>query len=583
MTKNKSQYAGYGVSGGIAIGRVHLLTTKVKNFPKYWIHAGEVKIETLRFRAALTACREQINQLKSKICQIQGGEQMSILDSHMLLVNDDLLVRNTVNSIKTDLINAEWALHKTLADIRGVFLRMSHAYFRDRESDINDVENALLKCLLGKGIWKEDSIPQNRVIVSEELSPADIIKLAKYRIAGLVMEGGGIHSHAAIIAHSLHVPAVISVKKIKGMVKDGDLVVVDGDSGLVYVRPTKARQQTFLNRKKKYFKKENLIQKEAKKKAVTLDGREICIMANMELLDETDHIIENGADGIGLFRTEFLFMRREGPPSEKEQQTIYRALINKMKGKEVTIRTFDISADKLPYGGDYPEQDNPALGLRALRYCLRENSLFRAQLKALLLASRAGPIKICLPMVSCVEELREVKKILESIKSELGESGKYRSSFRYSLGVMIETPAAAIECDLLCVESDFLSVGTNDLVQYLLAVDRNNDLVSHLYSASHPSVIRTLKRITDTSKSYSRSVTVCGEMAADPLYLKMLIGLGFDELSMSPASIPRIKKMIRNFKYQDCMALVVKLLSCATQKEITKVIQESSRFDASSS
>lgn len=573
--KNKGKrkvFKGEPVAGGIAIGQAFLFGTRRIPFPKYWIHEGEVKSEIKRFTKSLQACKEALGQIKSKLCRIQGREQITILDSHILLLQDELLVRNTIGTIETEHINAEWAFDKAISEIKLAFSRINQAYFRERKYDINYIENAVQRDLMGKTQEFFQKIKKGSLIVAYDLSPAETLHLIRYRVGGFVTETGGANSHTAIVARSLEIPYVIGVAGLSKAVNDGDTLIIDAGKATVTVHPTKKETHSYRGKQKKQITSDLLMKKEVKREATTLDGHTVKILANMEFVDEIESIRECGTHGIGLYRTEFLFLERAQLPDVREQEKIYRTVLKKLYPREVTIRTVDLGAEKLKPGSQYADQANPALGLRAIRFCMREKKIFVDQLTALLKASKEGHLNICIPMISSLDEFRRAKKMVMDVKDELVKKGnKISDSIR--LGVMIETPAAVMEMDLLAAEADFFSVGTNDLIQYLLAVDRTNELVSYLYTPLHPSVIRTLKKITDTAAQYGKEVTLCGEMAADPMYLLLVMALGFNRLSMNSASIPRIKKLIRMTTMEEGMSLLGRVLEGTSYRDNQRVIQ----------
>lgn len=565
-------FTGEPVVAGIAIGEAYLLSQSRIQIPKFWIHDGEVKTEIRRFHKSLTDCQAQLSQIKSKLCQIQGKEQITILDSHILLLQDELLVRNTVALIEDEHINAEWALDKAMGEIKKSFAKIDHAYLQERKFDIDYVENAIKKNLLGRDTERGFSVPKGAVVIAHDLAPAETLHLIRYQVSGFVTETGGTNSHTAIVARSLGIPYVFGVEDITHQAGPGQTVVVDGSHGRVILDPTPREMRVFRHNRAKEAATGRKMLREAKLKAETTDGHEVKIFANMEFVDEMDAITSCGTQGIGLYRTEFLFLGRETPPSMEEQEKIYRQVLKKMSPHEVTIRTLDLGAEKIKADSQYADQPNPALGLRAIRFCLRERKIFTDQIRALLKASTSGCLQICFPMISGLEEFKKAKKIVTDQILDMKKKG-IRFSSHVKLGVMVETPSAVMEMDLLAREADFFSVGTNDLIQYLLAIDRTNELVSYLYTPLHPSVIRVLKQISDVAGQYSKPVTLCGEMAADPLYLLLIMALGFDHISMNAASIPRIKKMIRQAKFADSRVLLEKMLKGSSSKDNQRVIQ----------
>lgn len=567
------QFTGMPVSPGIAVGKPALLGRSLIDFPKYWIHTGEVRGEIRRFHEALGQLKNQLDRLKSKLCRLQGQEQIGILDTHLLFLKDELLVKNTVACIEKNLINAEWAASQTINDIIQAFSKIDQAYFRERKFDLHFVEQAILRNLMGEGKELFEKVPKGSIVVAHDLSPAEMLHLIRYKIGGVILSAGGLNSHTAILARSLKIPCVMGIEKLEALINETDLVLLDGNVGKVLVNPRVLEKARYEKIRKNQEASDRIMRREVRYPATTLDGQTIELLANMEFLDEIDFIREYGAHGVGLYRTEFLFLDRKTPPSLEEQEEVYKKVLKRLKPREVTIRTLDLGAEKIAPHQGYSEQGNPALGLRAIRYCLRDLALFTTQLKALYRASVHGNLKICFPMISSTEEFRQVKKVVGQVLSELKKERTPHNP-KVPLGVMIETPSAVLEMDLLAFEVDFFSVGTNDLIQYLLAVDRNNELVASLYSPLHPSVIRSLKQITDTAQRYGKEVTLCGEMAGEPVYLLLLVAMGFDRLSMNAVSIPRVKKIIRQTSLGTAQELLGRVLANTSAKENKRLIYQ---------
>ncbi len=567
--KNLNFLSGQVMNSGIAIGRALVYDKGEDSYPRYWICEPEVEREIARFQKAIEECRRNIIQIKGKICKIQGHEPISILESHMILLQDELMVRSTTDLIRGMHINAEWALHKIIHEIARSFSKINQAYIKDRGLDIAYVEEAIQSRLQGKSLGLNVNVPRGAIVVAKDLSPAEIVQLVRQKISGLVLEGGSIHSHTAIVVKAFHVPAVFHVSGCLQSIATGDFLVVDGTLAQVLINPSPGAVKKYKTRQGHELKDDVATLKQAQIAVATADGQKVMVLANMELIDEIDWIRDHGADGVGLYRTEFLYLQNPLLTFD-DQRKNYRDILKKMPFKEVTIRTFDLGADKV--SGHYPRDENPALGLRAIRLGLKDREFLYDQLKALLMASTQGRLKICIPMISSIDEFRTVKKIVADLTAELTAQG-IRVSKIVKLGAMIETPSAAMEVDLLCQEADFLSLGTNDLIQYLLAVDRSNDLVSHLYSPLHPSVIRTLFRISQQAQRFGVEVTVCGEMAGHPATMLLLLGLGFNRLSMMPATIPKIKKMIRGVTLSKAQEMVAKILQSGSLKESQKILQ----------
>ncbi len=560
------QFTGLPASPGIALGKPALLGRSLIDYPRYWIPVNEVKGEVRRFNEALNQLKTQLDRLKSKLCRLQGQEQIGILDTHLLFLKDELLVKNTIACIEKNLINAEWATSQTIHEIIQAFSKIDQAYFRERKYDLHFVERAILRNLMEEGEALFEKVPNGAIIVAHDLSPAEMLHFIRYKIGGLILATGGLNSHTVILSRSLKIPCVIGIEKLEHLLTEKDRILLDGHRGKILVNPRSSEKARYEKIRKDQEAVDRAMRREARFPAFTLDGKKIELLANMEFLDEIDFVREYGAHGVGLYRTEFLFLDRKNPPSLEEQEEVYKKILKRLKPREITIRTLDLGAEKIAPQQGYAEQGNPALGLRAIRYCLRDLALFTTQLKALYRASVHGNLKICFPMISNTDEFKQVKKVVRQVLTELK---KERTSFneQVPLGVMIETPSAVVEMDLLAGEADFFSVGSNDLTQYLLAVDRNNELVASLYSPFHPSVIRSLKQIIDIAERYGKEVTLCGEIAGDPIFLLLLVAMGFDRLSMNAVSIPRVKKIIRQTSLSEAQELLARVLANTSGKE----------------
>lgn len=561
---------GVGVSPGIAIGRVDLHRPDALEFPKIRISEREIPGEISRFRQALKKTREELARIKERLCRFQGGDR--IIETHQLLTRDDTLTETTVNAIRRERINAEWAFDQAIRKLRSSFPKKGDDYFRERQDEIGHVAYRILQKLTGPDARTVRSFKKDSVIVAHDLSPADTAQMVRGIVQGFVTEAGGPTSHTAILAKALEIPAVVGVEGITRGVRPGSRLLVDGTDGQVILRPTRREISRYREIQKKYEHFEGILLREAHLPSVTRDGYRLRLAANMELIDEIPSIKKYGAEGIGLYRTEMLCLRPNGEPSEEEQFQAYRTVFRKISPRPATIRTFDLGGDKT--GGEAWESGdlNPALGLRAIRYCLKERSLLKNQLRAMLRASRYGPLKILIPMVTTLEEIRQTKKIIADIREELS-SERIPFDKTAKFGVMIEIPGAALMADEIAAEVDFLSIGTNDLIQYTLAVDRVNEDVSYLYEPLHPAVLRLLKMICDAGKSRNIEVSLCGEMAGNPLCFMILLGLGLSELSMNPVSIPRVKKLTRSVTFRQAKEILDRALDCRTAAEVEHILR----------
>lgn len=568
------RFQSHATSPGIAIGQAHRLAHHGIAFTKTWIRDQDVEPEISRFKKAVIKSKEQIARVQTKMCRYEGREQIKILESQRLFLQDDMLVSATVSFVRDLKINAEWALDKTLGSLRLAFMNVQEDYFRERRQDIDYAGRRLLNNLIGHSEISLSDLPEGELIlVTHDLSPAEVASFPRERVRGFIMEAGGMTSHSAIISRALEIPAMFGVKEIADQIQEGETLILDGIKGVLIASPSPRELEQYRQVQQKYNALEQILLQGIHLPTVTKDGFRIRLDANMEIIEEIPSIIQHGAEGIGLYRTEYLFINRMEEPSEEEQLENYVAILKKLSPKTVTIRTIDIGGDKLAFSQRYEAQVNPALGLRAIRLCLRELPLFRTQLRALFRASIHGNLRILLPMISGVEEVLEVKKIIRQIKRELAQK-KIPYQEKVPLGIMIEVPAAVITADILALEVDFFSIGTNDLIQYGLAIDRVNELVSDLYNPFHPAVLRMIRQTVEAAKQAGISVSVCGEMAGDPMAITLFVGMELDSLSMNPISIPRVKKMIRSITRERSKKLMTEVMEMATTDEVEKHLKK---------
>lgn len=568
------RFTSIATSPGIAIGRVHRIRRPTAGaFARSWIQDKDVESELERFRLAIHLAKENLNRIQSRMCRFQGNEQINIIESYRLFLQDDMLVKASLDSIEMNKINAEWALDKTLAHLRLSFLNIHEDYLRERRQDIDYIGRCIMDNLLGHpGIPLQDFPDEDVVVVAHDLSPAEIASLPKDRVRGFVMEVGGETSHTAIIARSLEIPAIFGVVDITSAVQDGEIIVIDGVKGLAIASPGKRELDQYRAIHKRYLDMEKMLLEDINLPAETKDGFRMRLEANVELVEEVPSLEQHGADGVGLYRTEYLFLDRMDEPTEEEQYQSYVKVLEQLAPKPVTIRTIDLGADKLTLSQRYDEQTNPALGLRGIRLCLREVSMFKRQLKALLRASAHGALKILLPMVNDVREIVETRKIIDTQKEELRREG-IPFTPDIPLGIMVETPAAVLTAEMLAREADFLSIGTNDLIQYGLAIDRTNELVSDLYTPFHPAVLRMIIQTVEAARAADIPVSMCGEMAGDPLTLILMVGMGLDSLSMNPVSLPRVKKILRSITQKDAEELMKRALALTSASEVVDLLK----------
>jgi len=560
-------------SKGIAVGNAHIISVSGTSYPRFWISDKEIALEMARFKNAIQRSKHQISKVKEKLCKFQDKEQIQIIDTHAMLLQDEMLITHAIQNIASQKINAEWALDKATTKLKMAFVDMHDEYFRQRKHDIDYIGRRIMRNLLERPDTPDIGTKEkNLILIGHDFSPADIVNFPRDRVLGFIAEVGGATSHSAIIARSLEIPAMFGVENITKQIASGDVVIIDGPNDLLIINPSEKEIREYKTLRTAYYKEQRELIKEACLPAQTLDQNKIDILANIELPEEIDPSIEHGAEGIGLFRTEYLYANRMDNPSEDEQFEIYKLTLEKMSPRPVTIRTLDIGGDKLFTGSEYAAHGNPALGLRAIRFCLAEMDIFRTQLRALLRASPYGNLKIMVPMISGLDEVRQVKKLIAEHTAALIKSG-HKVSKEIKLGVMIETPSAVMLADDLAQEVDFFSIGTNDLIQYTLAVDRTNEYVAYLYNLLHPAVVRMIKKTIEAAKKHAIEVTVCGEAAGDPRYLLLFLGAGVSGLSMNPVSIPKVKKLLRSITFKEAVELFNKLLEMKTTDEIEKVIK----------
>jgi phosphotransferase system enzyme I (PtsI) len=565
---------GLGVSAGIAFGRAYLIGRDTLKAPRHHIEPDDVDTEVARLYKAIAASDKQLAKIKEKLAS-ENESDYHIITAHQMMLHDEHLVGAAVGYMREESINAEWALRRAVDDIRAVFDQIEDEYLRERRSDVEFVFERVLRNLLGRDTGPL-SPPPDAIVVAYDLSPADTAQLHKAAVAGLITDAGGKTSHTAIIARAHEIPAVVGLENITEVVETDDLILIDGGSGIVIVNPTAATVGEYRDEQRRQVAAGALLHAMRDLPARTKDDKDISLFANIDGSDELDDALDYGAMGVGLFRTEYLFMGAV-LPDEELHYTTTKAVIERLGGLPFTVRTFDLGADKLaPFleAADLGEA-NPALGLRSIRLCLTDlgKGLFKSQLRGLLRASAHGPIKIMFPMISGIAELRAVKVVVDEVKTELaGEGIPFDNGTK--LGIMIEMPSAALTADLLSQECDFFSIGTNDLIQYTMAVDRVNEYVSYLYEPLHPSLLRLIEMVAKAATAANIPVTVCGEMAGEPMIAPVLLGLGIRELSMSAVSVPEVKATVRATTISEAEALITRVKKLSTAAEIRAMVSE---------
>lgn len=558
------EMTGIAASPGVAMGRAYVLDRTRLVGSQYSISEDLVSSEHQRLELALDKSREQMHKLVRRlIAKGAGTEHTYILEAHLLMLQDPELVEGVKKRILEQHINAEWALKNFLDTFKESLSQIDNEYFQERGNDVDQVGERILRNLMGRTEQPLSRVPRHSVVIAHDLSPADTVHMLKGHLSGFVTELGGRTSHVAILARSMQVPALVGVEASATYVSTGDMVIIDGDLGLLIIRPDEMILKKYRARRRKLRRHRRLLSENRDLPAVTRDGVEVHLAANVEKLEELESLSSYGAQGIGLFRTEYLFMDREDLPDEEEQFRAYHRIVEAVAPEPVVIRTLDIGADKGLLGERYEEKEkhlSPALGLRGVRYCLRHPELFEPQLRAILRASAFGSIKIMIPMITGLEEIRSVKVILRRCAVELEAAG-YQVPRSVPLGIMIETPAAALSARQLAEEVDFFSIGTNDLIHYTIALDRMDERLAYLYQPMHPAILRLMREVIEAGNDAGIEVAMCGEVAGEPLYTLILLGLGLRSYSMSSSSIPAVKDVIRRSTADQARKLVEEVTS----------------------
>jgi len=537
-------FNGIATSPGIAIGRLRVVDRRHLSVDEYAVSQESACDEVERLKDAISRTRDELFALKGQLQATTGDEHLFFIDTHLMILADERLFAEAAAHIETELINAEGALRRTLHKYREFFAGIEDVYLRERISDVETVIEKILRNLVGEPHAPIVSDGGRTIVAAHDISPADILQMDRGRIIGMVTEIGGTTSHSSILARAFELPAVAGVEGISDLLFDGAPVILDGLRGCVIVHPDRATFLEYLQASRRYQVLGEELLKIALLTPETLDGRKIVLKGNVEVPEEGASVLRHGGEGVGLYRTEMLFMNRPEMPDEEEQYQVYLAMQQAVSPHPITIRTLDAGGDKLLDGGARVTEQNPALGVRAIRLTLSMPDEFKKQLRAILRVSASGKVRIMFPMISGLEELRRSRALLSEAMDELDSSG-IPFDREIQVGIMIEIPSAVVVADLLARECDFFSIGTNDLIQYTLAIDRSNEHLADMYQPLHPAVLRSLRRVVEAARDAGVQAAICGEMAGDPLYLPILIGLGFDELSMAAASIPRVKRVLR--------------------------------------
>ena len=566
--RQEIRFEGAGVSPGIARGQIHVVRDDFDDVARYRISPSHVTDEIGRFEAALIQTRMQILEMQQRIAESIGAKDAAIFDAHLLVVEDRTLIDEVLRKLEADLCNVEWVFQEVATTYAETLNKIDDPYLRERALDIQDVTKRVIRNLQGKAPKTFLGLSEPHILIAHNLTPSDTAAMNRERVLGLATDLGSRTSHTAIMARSLNIPAVVGLHDITEKLETGQHVLLDGTNGFLIVDPTPETLKRYGEIESRRVKVVAQLKELRETTSTTRDGRHIVLSANIELPEDVDAVAANGAEGIGLYRTEFLYLNRSTLPTEDEQYETYRKVAERVRPDPLIIRTFDLGGDKLAPGTvDISDELNPFLGWRAIRFCLENIDIFKTQLRAILRASAVGNVKIMFPMISGLDELRGAISVLAECKEELCAS-KIDFGDKTEVGAMIEIPSAAISADVLAREVDFFSIGTNDLIQYALAVDRVNERIAHLYEPTHPAVLRLLKMIADAAHANEIWVGVCGEMAGDVALIPLLLGLGMDELSAGATLVPRVKRAVQSLAIPECRELVEETLKLQTPSEI---------------
>jgi len=563
---------GIPASPGIVFGKALVLKEEKIVLDTQKISEDQVEAEVARFYAGREAAVEQLNSIHQRALKSLGEEKAAIFEGHLMILEDEELEEEIIDYLRSNKVNASVAASKIIDQQVEMLSEIDDEYLKERAGDIRDIGNRLIKNILGMHIVDLGDITEESILVAYDLTPSETAQLNLEKVLGFITDIGGRTSHTSIMARSLELPAIVGTNDFTARVNTGDYLILDAVNNRVYVNPTQAEIDELKTLEAKLAEEKAELAKLKDLPAVTLDGHKVDVVANIGTIRDCEGAHRNGAEGVGLYRTEFLFMDRDQLPSEEEQFIAYKEVVEAMEGRLVVLRTMDIGGDKeLPYL-NLPKEMNPFLGWRAIRIALDRREILRAQLRAVLRASAFGKLAVMFPMIISVEEIRELKSVLETLKAELRAEGKAFDE-NIQVGVMVETPSAAVNAKFLAKEVDFFSIGTNDLTQYTLAVDRGNELISHLYNPMSPSVLGLIKQVIDASHAEGKWTGMCGELAGDERATLLLLGMGLDEFSMSAISVPHIKKLVRHVSYQEAKALADEALQKPTAAEIEQLIQ----------
>lgn len=561
---------GIAASDGVAIARAYLLVEPDLSFERDKV--ADVDAEINKFRNAIDTSKVELTKIRNNAEANIGPDKAAIFDAHLLILDDPEIIKPVEEKISNEQVNAPTALTDVTSQFVTIFESMDNEYMKERAADVRDVSKRVLAHILGVTLPNPSMIDENVVIIGNDLTPSDTAQLNKEFVQGFVTNIGGRTSHSAIMSRSLEIASVVGTKSITEEVRQGDMIIVDGMTGEVIINPTEDEVIAYQNKRERFFKDKEELKKLRDEETTTVDGVNVELAANIGTPKDLDGVMDNGAEGIGLYRTEFLYMGRDEMPSEDEQFEAYKSVLEEMDGKRVVVRTLDIGGDKeLPYL-NLPEEMNPFLGYRAIRLCLNEPEIFRPQLRALLRASTYGKLSIMFPMVATVQEFRDAKALLNEEKEKLIKEG-VEVAEDIELGIMVEIPATAALADVFAKEVDFFSIGTNDLIQYTMAADRMSERVSYLYQPYNPSILRLVKQVIDASHQEGKWTGMCGEMAGDATAIPVLLGLGLDEFSMSATSVLKARRQIKGLSQNEMRELANRALDCVSADEVEDLVQ----------
>lgn len=570
-----NEFRGISASPGIAMGKVLVLSDEHLSIPRYEIEASMVPTEHERFLKAVETAMSEIFRIKDDGERGLSNEEATLLDTHLLMLSDPDLSTRVESELQARQLNVEFVISQIMQDLISKLAAAQDEHLRDRAADLHDVNKRILGQLLEHSRLDLSRLKEEIILVCHDLMPSDAISMDKQRVKGIAMDAGGKTSHTAILARAFEIPAVLGIAQISQTARDGDFMIIDGFTGRVFLNPPISLRQEYQERSLIVQKRDIQLMKLNELPAETRDGKMIRLKANIEIPEEVDAALGHGADGIGLYRSEFLFIRPGGLPDEEEQFVAYRRVLEAMGKRPVTIRTLDLGGDKLKDNLHRPggAEKNPILGWRAIRFCLGNPEIFRTQIRALLRASAFGNLRMMFPLISGLTELEQTLEIVKSVREELRTEGIKMAS-RVPMGIMIEVPSAALISDILAKKSHFFSIGTNDLIQYTVAVDRGNENVAYLYNPLHPGVLRLIKMVVENAHRHGIVAGMCGEMAGDPLYSLVLLGLGLDEFSMSSFGIPRVKEIIRSTSMAEAEEFVGRLMELTGPAEIEGFVRK---------